>query len=144
MGRFSIVVVLSLLLAPIAFSGEASDHSRMQGMWFPTTAEFAGNPYPEQIRKSISLEIKDSNYTVTIGEVKDIGTVKLNSAASPREIDITGTEGPNKGRTILAIYEFDGEGLKICYDLSGKARPKEFKTQAGSPMFLVVYGRERK
>src|SRR4051794_40819519 len=35
-------------------------------------------------------------------------------------MDITGTSGPNKGKTILAIYEQKGDTLRICYDLSGK------------------------
>jgi len=54
-------------------------------------------------------------------------------------MDITGTEGPNKGKTILAIYERDGDTLRVCYDLSGKSRPSEFKTTEGTRLFLVEY-----
>ena len=41
---------------------------------------------------------------------------------------ITGTEGPNHGRTFPAIYELKGDTLRICYDLSGAKRPTEFKS----------------
>jgi uncharacterized protein (TIGR03067 family) len=58
-------------------------------------------------------------------------------------MDITGTEGPNKGKTILAIYEITDDTLRICYDLSGKARPTEFKTTKGTKLFLVTYNREK-
>ena len=59
-------------------------------------------------------------------------------------MDITGTDGPNKGETILAIYERDGDALRVCYDLSGKSRPTEFKTKAGTQLFLVTYKREKR
>ena len=33
--------------------------------------------------------------------------------------------------------------LRICYDLSGKARPSEFKTTKETQLFLVTYQREK-
>jgi uncharacterized protein (TIGR03067 family) len=93
--------------------------------------------------KTIKLVIKDDKYTVTVGEAVDKGTAKLNPKAKPKELDITGTDGPNKGKTILAIYELDGDTLRICYDLTGKNRPTEFKTKEGTQLFLVTYKREK-
>jgi uncharacterized protein (TIGR03067 family) len=58
-------------------------------------------------------------------------------------MDITGNEGPNKGKTFLAIYELKGDTLRICYDLSGQARPTEFKTKKDTRLFLVTYQREK-
>ena len=58
-------------------------------------------------------------------------------------MDIISTEGPNKGKTFLAIYELDGDTLKVCYDLTGKSRPTEFKTQKGVLHFLVTYQRAK-
>jgi uncharacterized protein (TIGR03067 family) len=58
-------------------------------------------------------------------------------------MDIVGTKGPNKGKTILAVYEIKDDTLRVCYDLSGKARPKEFKTKADTQLFLVEYKREK-
>ncbi len=99
--------------------------------------------FPDEIRKTIKLVVMDGKYAVTVGENVDQGTVKLNPAAEPKELDITGTEGPNKGRTIQAIYERDGDTLRVCYDLSGTNRPKEFSTQPGTQLFLVTYKREK-
>ena len=64
--------------------------------------------------------------------------------AKPKELDITGTDGPNKGKTILAIYERTDDTLQVCYDLSGKNRPTEFKTTEGAPLFLVTYKRDKR
>jgi hypothetical protein len=43
----------------------------------------------------------------------------------------------------LAIYEIRGDTMKICYDLGGKSRPKEFKSPADSQMFLVTYKKDK-
>ncbi len=56
-----------------------------------------------------------------------------------KTLDITGTEGPNKDRTILAIYERRETRCAVCYDLGGKNRPTEFKTAKGTPLYLVEY-----
>lgn len=80
---------------------------------------------------------------MTTDQVVDRGTVKLAPGANPKELDITGTEGPNEGRTILAIYEHDGDTLRICYDLSGTGRPTAFETAEGTRLFLVTYRREK-
>ena len=115
----------------------------LDGRWLPVTAELGGRPFPEDVRKSITLEIKDNAYTITVGaEGRDTGTLKVDATAQPRQMDIVGVEGPNKGRTILAIYEQDGDTLKICYDLTGAARPAEFRSPEGSQVFLVTYKRD--
>ena len=72
-----------------------------------------------------------------------MGTVKLDPSAKPKAMDITGTEGPNKGKTILAIYELKDDTLRICYDLTGKGRPAEFMSKKDAPRFLVVYQRAK-
>jgi len=54
---------------------------------------------------------------------------------------ITDTAGPNQGKTFPAIYELKGDTLRICYDLSGAKRPTEFKTVAGTQLYLVTYTR---
>ena len=138
-----LVLALVLSFALAARSGDAKDDDTLQGTWLPSTAEFGGKMFPDEIRKTIKLVIKDDKYTVTVGKDVDQGTVKLNPAAKPKEIDITGTDGPNKGKTFLAIYERDGDTLRVCYDLSGKSRPTKFETREGAPLFLVTWKREK-
>jgi uncharacterized protein (TIGR03067 family) len=115
----------------------------LEGTWLPATAEIGGKKFPDEVRKTIKLVVKGGRYTVTVGKQVDQGTVKLNPKAKPKALDITGTEGPNKGKTIRAIYERDGDTLRVCYDLSGKGRPREFKTRAGTQLFLVTYKRQK-
>ena len=121
-----------------AWGDDAKDDA-LEGAWLPSAAELGGKPFPDEVRKSIRLEVKGDQYTVTVGTQPDRGTCKLNPSAKPKALDITGTEGPNKGKTILAIYERNGDTLRICYDLGGKNRPAEFKTTEGTLLFLVEY-----
>ena len=139
------ISVLALLFSfsLAARSGDAPKGDAIQGTWLPETAELGGKMFPDEVRKTIKLVVKDGKYTVTVGEKVDKGTVKLNPSAKPRELDITGTDGPNKGKTFPAIYERDGDTLRVCYDLSGKTRPTEFKTREGTKLFLVTYKREK-
>lgn len=136
--------VLLLAFAVVVRSDDAKkDGEPFQGTWLPTAAELGGTPFPEEVRKSIKLVVKGDQYTVTVGKEVDQGTVKRNPSAKPKELDITGTDGPNKGKTYLAIYEHDGDTMRVCYDLSGKARPTEFKSTEGTLLFLVTYKREK-
>lgn len=136
-----LAVVLSLSLAA---RGDAKDGDAIEGTWLPSSAELSGKAFPDEVRKAIKLVVKGDEYTVTVGKEPDRGTVKLNPKAKPKELDIVGTDGPNKGKTILAIYERDGDTLRVCYDLSGKGRPKEFKTKEDTQLFLVTYKREKR
>ena len=141
--KLSVVLALVLAFSLAADGGDAKDGDNLQGTWLPSTAELGGKMFPDEVRKSIKLVVKDTQYTVTVGKEADQGTVKLNPSAKPKEMDITGTDGPNKGKTFLAIYERDGDTLRVCYDLSGKGRPTEFKTKEGTQLFLVTYKREK-
>jgi uncharacterized protein (TIGR03067 family) len=143
--RFKLIVVptLALVFSLGARAGNAKDGDTIQGTWLPQAAELGGKMFPDQIRKITRLVVKDGMYTVTIGKMVDKGTVKLDPSAKPKTMDIVGTDGPNKGKTILAIYELDGDTLKVCYDLGGKNRPTEFKTSAGTLLYLVTHRREK-
>jgi uncharacterized protein (TIGR03067 family) len=136
--KWFITFALVVLCSSAAWGRDTKDNA-LEGAWVPSSAELGGKQFPDEVRKSIRLEVKGDQYTVTVGTQPDRGTCKLNPSANPKALDITGTEGPNKGRTILAIYERNGDTLRICYDLSGKSRPAEFKTAAGTQLFLVEY-----
>jgi uncharacterized protein (TIGR03067 family) len=138
----ALLVILPFTSRSAGTGGKDGDPA-IQGTWLAATGELGGKKYPDEVLKTIKLVIKDDKYTVTVGTKPDKGTLKVDPTAKPRSIDITGTEGPNKGKTILAIYELTGDTLRICYDLSGKARPAEFQTKPDTKLFLVTYQREK-
>jgi uncharacterized protein (TIGR03067 family) len=98
-----------------------------------------------EVLKTITLKLNKGDYEVTVtGEAEsDTGTWTLDAAARPKGMKIAGLKGPNAGKTFPAIYDLKGDTLCICYDLSGANRPAEFKTSAGTKLFLVTYNRKK-
>ncbi len=132
------------VFAGCAHSGATTgtDLDQLQGSWLPVTAELAGKPFPEQVRKTISLTVEGDAYRVTVGPAVDKGTLHADRSATPHTLDIVGTEGPNKGKTIPAIFERQGDTVRICYDLSGGSRPTVFVSKEGTQLFLVTYKKQ--
>ena len=144
----SIKYLLCLCLA-VGASQRASaadspdDAKAVQGNWKPAKAELAGQPMADAVLKTISLKLDNGKYEVLVGGNPDKGTYTVDSTTKPRSMTITGTAGPNIGKTFPAIYELKGDTLRICYDLSGAKRPTEFKTTAGTKLYLVIYNRKK-
>ena len=57
----------------------------------------------------------------------------------PEAIDYVLLEGPNKGKTLLGIYELTGDTLKSCFAAPGKDRPTDFATKAGDLRTLSAW-----
>jgi uncharacterized protein (TIGR03067 family) len=119
------------------------DAIAVQGNWNPAKAELAGKPMADAVLKIISLKLDNGKYEVFVGGNPDRGTYTLDSATKPKGMTVTGTAGPNSGKTYPAIYELKGDTLCICYDLSGAKRPTEFKTIAGTRLYLATYNRKK-
>jgi uncharacterized protein (TIGR03067 family) len=134
-----VLLAAGWLALSVAWAGGGDDAKQLEGTWQVVESELAGKEFP--LPKETRLILKDGTYTLRLGEKSDKGTYKVDPKKTPRTMNITGTEGPNKGKTYLTIYELKGDTLRVCYDLGGKDRPKEFSTK-GSPLhYMVVYKR---
>jgi len=56
-------------------------------------------------------------------------------------LDVTRSEGPRKGETVLAIYEVKGDSLRTCFAPPGRERPTGFTPKEGSGHVLRTYKR---
>ncbi len=107
-------------------------------MWEMTRAELGGEDSPDLLALRVELELTADTYVVRFaGKVADRGTYSL--AAST--LTLTGTDGPNQGRTIPCIFQLAGDRLRICYGLDGTA-PSAFATSAGTQYYLATYRRK--
>jgi uncharacterized protein (TIGR03067 family) len=145
MTRRCLTFIAILLVQPgVARCDDAKKaEPKIDGTWLATKAESGGKKLPKNVVASLKLTLKDGEYEV-VAESPDRGTVTYDTSAEPKTMDIKGVEGPNKGKTILAIYELKDDTLTICYDLSGSSRPTEFKTKPRTKLFLVTYERNKK
>jgi uncharacterized protein (TIGR03067 family) len=118
---------------------------KFQGTWTFESSETGGKKLLVSELKGLILTFEGDRHTVKNGvEVIQVGTQKLDPSKSPKNIDVTMTEGPNKAAVMLGIYEIDGDTLKVCFDPRGKKRPTEFKSAPGSENFVNVHKRVKK
>ena len=135
-------ICLTIAASLTVFAADPPDDAKaVQGGWTPTKADLGGQPMTDAVLKSISLKLDNGKYEVFVGGKPDKGTYTIDSTSKPKSMTVTGTEGPNNGKTFPAIYELKGDTLRICYDLSGAKRPTEFKSIAGTRLYLVTYSR---
>jgi uncharacterized protein (TIGR03067 family) len=142
LGGMALLVCMGSAWSDNPKSGE-NDSKAILGSWQMISGELAGNAFPEEVAKSVRLVLSDGKYVVTVGKNPDEGTTKIDPTKDPKTLDILGVKGPNQSKTILAIYELKGDTLRVCYDLGGKERPKEFKSKPDTKLFLATYHREK-
>lgn len=137
---FLILVAMAIAMTASAGS-EGDDAKKIQGTWTIASAEMGGRPFPADLAKSITLKMDAGKYEVKAENV-DKGTYTIDPTAKPKTLDISGTDGPSAGKHLPCIYELNGDVLKICYQLGEGPRPTEFKSPAGTEIFLVTYQRK--
>jgi uncharacterized protein (TIGR03067 family) len=138
--RRRLLAIASSTLAVVALPGcvgSARVRHPIEGTWFVTSATLAGEVLPLSSFDGEVLDLDAGHYTFQ----KDRGEYVVLPGTQPSAIDIHGQDGPNAGRTILAIFLLAGNTLTIAYDLSGTARPARFESTAGTRQFLVRYQR---
>ncbi len=119
-----------------------SDHAALQGRWAIVKAEFAGEAMPGLVAEKTEFELSAGDYVVRFDrQVADRGRYILGATRLHRGMTLMGSEGPNAGRTIPAIYQLVGDRLRICYGIDGQM-PAGFATSAGSSLYLVTYRRK--
>jgi uncharacterized protein (TIGR03067 family) len=145
MTRFALLL---LAICPIAAAPKAdeetSDVKKLQGTWVLASGQDDGEKLSEEVIKNSRLVFDGTKHTVREGDTTYKGSHKLDSATKPKTIDIMDTEGPFKGKTVLGIYELEGDTFKICYALPGKDRPRDFSAGAGTGLRCHTWKRVKK
>jgi uncharacterized protein (TIGR03067 family) len=142
--RHSVLIALlsGLAVTPGIADDASKDLEKMQGSWLAISYTLDGKAWTESELRTLKLVIKGDRSTFTRGGETSQGIYKLDAAKRPRELDITLADGPDKGKQMLAIYEWDGDTLRICVGPVGsKERPREFRSRPGSGTVLEVWKR---
>jgi uncharacterized protein (TIGR03067 family) len=125
--------------------------ARLEGTWVVVAREYMGKKASEEEIKKLNAKVVVKGDTVAVwsndaGEdvVVAEATIKLDPSTKPKTLDAAFTSGPTKGETGLAIYELDGDALRICYNIGGDKRPTQFAAPKDAEWMLVTYKREKK
>jgi len=110
----------------------------LEGIWAVKSAVVEGNALPAEVTTMMQLKMRGGRYEAQVGENVDRGSYKVNDEKKPRWMDVTGVEGANKGKTFLAIYDWQDNKLRICYSLVDGKRPSKIDSTLSGQM-LIVY-----
>jgi len=124
-------------------AGPSDDVETLQGSWAFVSLEVEGSKLPDAMLSGSKIIIKGENFKSISAGITYEGKMKIDRNSTPKTLDLTFTEGPEKGRTSLGIYELDGETLKICLSLAGSTRPTEFASKPGSGFAFETLKREK-
>jgi uncharacterized protein (TIGR03067 family) len=133
-----------LLLAGLFIPGPAADNdlAKLQGVW--TTRAGPNKDIP------VSIEIRGSVVTVRVAitkrrSIQAKGELVIDSAAAPKTLDWVKFTGRDDQEfpEILAIYELNGDILRICNGGPNNGRPCEFKAGEGALADVLTFKREK-
>jgi uncharacterized protein (TIGR03067 family) len=115
----------------------------LEGAWVPVAANVAGRELVVNDLRVKYLVLDAGGYSIVdrTNQIVDSGEYLVDDAVSPQTMDIVGREGPNAGRTMLAIYQLDADRLTVCYDLDGKERPRDMQPREDKLLLSITYTR---
>jgi uncharacterized protein (TIGR03067 family) len=118
-------------------------HRQIEGAWMPVAANVAGKELIIQELRVKYLVLDSGGYSIVdrSNHIVDSGEYLVDDGVSPQTMDIVGREGPNAGRTMLAIYQLEADRLTVCYDLDGKERPSDMQPREDQLILSITYAR---
>jgi uncharacterized protein (TIGR03067 family) len=122
-------------------TAEEEELAKFEGTWKMVSYKSNGVEYSAaHVNRKPTVTFYGSSYFWSNG-MQPGKIVNLGLTKTPKTIDYQYSEGADKNKIYLAIYEIDGDTLKDCFDPTGRERPKEFVSKAGSGHTLVTYKR---
>lgn len=141
------LVIVGVLTAGLAFAADAKndatkkDEAKFNGTWKAVSVEVDGKKLPKEAVDKTSLTVKGDDYTFHRGNEEIKGKHKLDASKTPKTIDAVRSQGPDKGKPLLGIYELTDDTYKVCFAAPGGERPTEFSSKPGSKHRLIVMKR---
>ena len=140
-----LVVGLSAgLAAPGKDKEDKGDLKKLEGNWAVTSWKQAGAGLDADQLGTAKWTVKGDKYWFEMSDVGEEGTIKLDPTKKTPTIDLTITEGNDKGKEQPGIYKIDGDTVTSCFARPGeKDRPTEFKSTEDDGFILVVMKKKK-
>ena len=137
------LIVACLFCGDVAADSK-KDMTALEGEWSMVSADRDGQPLGLDYVKNAKRVAKAGETTVTVNGMTFLkAKYTVDPSKKPKSIAYELTDGPNKGKTQLGIYELDGETVKFCFAGPGQPRPTDFTSTAGSGRTLSVWRARR-
>ncbi|MEM9828965.1 MAG: hypothetical protein AAF958_20430 [Planctomycetota bacterium] len=115
---------------------------KLYGDWQALTGVLAGNELPAEVVAVTKLTIGENRYEVNLAGTIDSGSCSIHDDVEPIQLKIVGEDGPNAGKTFLAVLEFSSpDQIRIAYDLSGTEFPSSFEPGTEESSYVATFER---
>jgi uncharacterized protein (TIGR03067 family) len=134
----------ALLIASFAGVIVAQDKAlkELEGTYKVTYMEKVGKVASKDITETLKVTFKGEELVIKFGDDEKKAKIKVDSSKTPNTIDISPSEGPEKGKTFPGIYKTEKGELTLVFTEKGD-RPKEFKVE-GEAALLRMKREEKK
>ena len=144
------LLVFSSVMFPFvsAVFAETADTelNKLQGTWVMVSGERDGKKIADEYVSKNKIIFQGNHGQITSphqsNETILFDIVKIDPTKNPKEMHFIRKNGPSAGKTIVAVYEFDGnDQYKFSFDPTGVTTPKEFATKEGTGHLLHTWKR---
>lgn len=143
------LAVLLVLVASASVRAEDKALQELEGTYKAVVLKKDGKEMPADVVSGFTARFKDDEVNFTVkkkegGEEKVTmhpAKIKIDATKKPAAIDIAPLDGPEKGKTFLGIYKFEGGELWLVFAEKGD-RPSDF--QGEGEVLFVRLKREKK
>ena len=134
----AMMIAMLGLIPPVSAQNRAGDIGAgpIEGMWSVTGSEREGTPWREIAGAAVTIGGGQFTLQFSNGGPAYKGDDK--QVAGPQVFDFVHKEGPDTGKTWLALVSSNGEVLKICFAYAGEnERPTTLTTSPGEGTTLI-------
>jgi uncharacterized protein (TIGR03067 family) len=110
---------------------------KMAGTWGVVAAVKEGDRLSAERMKAIVVSIDGSSITIRDPDSTETGMHTLDRSVQPKIIDILSEKAP-KDKSVLGVYDLDGDTLKIAWSRTGNPRPRSPEVSDCAPGDLKV------
>ena len=133
------LIAVGLSCVVCAAEPSQKDIDAMQGAWSITSFASDGEEVPAETIARWRRLVERDRVTWKQGNDTMVElTIKFDPAAKPMTLDSTIATGDSKGEVLLAIYELDGDELRVCFNAPTKPRPTDFSSTKGSGQMMFT------
>ncbi len=139
-----LLAVAVLLLSPVGSFAAGLERpevqkelKKFQGTWVMASGEMDGKKAADEHVKQSKLTYEGNKVEIVVpnqtGETIIADIIDIDPTKNPKEMHFVRRNGPNAGKTLIGIYEFEGnDQYKFAFDPAGKTKLKEFVTKEGT------------
>lgn len=128
MNRCFLAGAVFLLACGFLASADNKALKELEGTYKAEAVTKNGKEQPEEIVKGITVKFKGEEMSILVKDKTFATKIKVDAEKTPKTIDISPTDGTEKGKTFLGIYQYDIDTKELVIAFTEKGeRPTELK-----------------